>query len=86
MKKKFTNAAEELIKGIPSGIAEDTDFSGNRKSSGGYMRYVEPRSERMNLLLSKSLVKKLAAEAKKRKMSRNGIVNEILESYFSNNK
>lgn len=86
MKKKFTNAAEELIKGIPSGIAEDTDFSGNRKLSGGYMRYVEPRSERMNLLLSKSLVKKLAAEAKKRKMSRNGIVNEILENYFSNNK
>lgn len=48
-----------------------------------YIRYVEPRSERVQVLFSKSLKKKLAAEAKKRKMSMNGLINEILESYFN---
>ena len=48
-----------------------------------YMRYVEARTERVNCLLSKSLVKKLTAEAKSRKMSKNGLINAILESYFA---
>ena len=89
MKKSFSNAAEELITGIPS-VADEGSFTeteaGNEKSNAsagaGYMRYVEPRSERMNLLLSRSLVKKLEAEAKARSMSKNGLVNEILEAYF----
>lgn len=48
-----------------------------------YMRYVEARTERVNCLFSKSLVKKLTAEAKSRKMSKNGLINAILESYFA---
>lgn len=48
-----------------------------------YMRYVEARTERVNCLLSKSLVNKLTAEAKSRKMSKNGLINAILESYFA---
>lgn len=48
-----------------------------------YMRYVEPRTVRTQCLFSKSLVKKINAEAKKRKMSKNGLINSILESYFS---
>ena len=82
MKKDFTNAAEELITGISS--AGETVSKKEEAAEGGYLRYVEPRSERMNLLLSKSLVKKLEAEAKKRKMSKNGLVNDILENYFKN--
>lgn len=85
MKKNFSSAAEELITGIPSG-ADNNEITAENEgtaAASGYLRYVEPRSERMNLLLSKSLVKKLDAEAKKRKMSKNGLVNEILETYFS---
>ena len=85
MKKDFTNAAEELITGIPSGLNDSeavTEKEETAVKKGGYLRYVEPRSERMNLLLSKSLVKKLDAEAKKRRLSKNGLVNEILEKYF----
>ena len=48
-----------------------------------YMRYVEPRTVRTQCLFSKSLVKKINAEAKKRKMSKNGLINSILESYFA---
>ena len=48
-----------------------------------YIRYVEARTERVNCLFSKSLVNKLAAEAKSRKMSKNGLINSILESYFA---
>ena len=85
MKKNFTNAAEELITGIPSAVTDREAVAKKEETAeGGYLRYVEPRSERMNLLLSKSLVKKLEAEAKKRKISKNGLVNEILENYFKN--
>ena len=85
MKKDFSSAAEELITGIPSApdINELSEENKKPSANGGYLRYVEPRSERMNLLLSKSLVKKLEAEAKKRRISKNGLVNEILEKYFS---
>lgn len=85
MKKDFSSAAEELITGIPSApdINELSEENKKPSAKGGYLRYVEPRSERMNLLLSKSLVKKLEAEAKKRRISKNGLVNEILEKYFS---
>lgn len=86
MKKDFTNAAEELITGISTANI-DSEAVMNKEEpvvNVGYLRYVEPRSERMNLLLSKSLVKKLEAEAKKRRMSKNGLVNEILENYFIN--
>ena len=48
-----------------------------------YVRYVEPRSERINILLSKSLLKKITLESKERKMSKNGLINSILENYFS---
>ena len=48
-----------------------------------YVRYVEPRSERMNILLSKSLLKKITLESEKRKISKNGLINSILENYFS---
>lgn len=48
-----------------------------------YMRYVEARTERVNCLFSKSLVKKITTEAKSRKMSKNGLINAILESYFA---
>ena len=88
MKKSFSNAAEELITGIPSATNEGGSFTetenekGNASVGVGYMRYVEPRSERMNLLLSKSLVKKLEVEAKTRGLSKNGLVNEILEEHF----
>lgn len=88
MKKSFSNAAEELITGIPSALDEGGNFSESENekekapAGAGYMRYVEPRSERMNLLLSKSLVKKLESEAKARGLSKNGLVNEILEGYF----
>ncbi len=86
MKKDFTNAAEELITGIPSAVTDKETVTKKEETSEGgrYLRYVEPRSERMNLLLSKSLVKKLEAESKKRRMSKNGLVNEILENYFDN--
>ena len=85
MKKNFTSAAEELIAGIPSAVTDrETADEPKETAKGGYLRYIEPRSERMNLLLSKSLVKKLEAEAKSRRMSKNGLVNEILENYFSN--
>ena len=87
MKKDFSSAAEELISGIPSApeinINEISEENKKPSAKGGYLRYVEPRSQRMNVLLSKSLVKKLEAEAKKRRMSKNGLVNEILEKYFS---
>lgn len=85
MKKNFSSAAEELITGIPSAVPESEAVTGKEETAGGggYLRYVEPRSERMNLLLSKSLVRNLEAEAKKRRMSKNGLVNEILEKYFS---
>ena len=92
MKKDFTNAAEELI----TGIAPQETFSEQTNNTDSinkdiapadrYIRYIEPRSERMNILLSKSLAKKLAAEAKSRKMSKNGLINAILESSFSDNK
>lgn len=86
MKKNFSSAAEELITGIPSvGNDREPDTAPVTKTavSGGHLRYAEPRSERMNLLLSKSLSQKLAAEAKRRKMSKNALVNDILEGYFS---
>lgn len=87
MKKKFTNAAEELIAGIGQ-----TEMPVEKKHESPenevipdnrYVRYVEPRSERMNILLSKSLLKKITLESKERKMSKNGLINSILENYFS---
>ncbi len=85
MKKDFTNAAEELITGIPSAISERESNAEKEEITvkGGYLRYVEPRSERMNLLLSKSLVKKIETESKKRRLSKNGLINEILEKHFA---
>ncbi len=84
MKKSFTNAAEELITGIAPTVFEEVSGEGDVSGSrGGAVRYLEPRSERMQLLLSKSLVKKLEEEAKKQKMSKNRLVNDILERYFS---
>ena len=87
MKKQFTNVAEELIAGIGQ-----TEMPVEKKHESPenevipdnrYVRYVEPRSERMNILLSKSLLKKITLESKERKMSKNGLINSILENYFS---
>lgn len=89
MKKNFTNAAEELITGIAAPEMDSIQHTPNETvtaSQNGYFKYVEPRSERMNILLSKSLLKKLTAEAKKHKMSKNGLINAILESYFSDSE
>ena len=87
MKKQFTSAAEELIAGIGQSempVEEKYESSENEIIlDEHYVRYIEPRSERMNLLLSKSLLKKITLESKKRKMSKNGLVNAILENYFS---
>ena len=85
MKKNFTSAAEELIAGIPSAVTDrETADEPKETAKGGYLRYIEPRSERMNLLLSKSTVKKLQAEAKNRRISNKRQANEILQNYFSN--
>ena len=89
MKKDFTTAAEELITGMavpPKNDIAEKHIASETPPENKYFRYVEPRTERMNLLLSKSLVKKLSAEAKKRKMSKNGLVNAILESYYNDEK
>lgn len=97
MKKEFTTAAEELITGIQTPDAQEPDTTPRTEQEpirakpitaelppkDFYMRYVEARTERVNCLFSKSLVKKLTAEAKSRKMSKNGLINAILESYFA---
>ncbi|MBQ1659844.1 MAG: hypothetical protein II059_08395 [Clostridia bacterium] len=82
MKKNFSNAAEELITGIQS-TGEDNKRSAGAQEIKGYLRYVEPRDQRMHVLLSKSLSDRLSKEAAKRKMSKNGLLNEILENYFA---
>ena len=87
MKKQFTNAAEELIAGIgqpETSIEQKYELPDNETiPDNRYVRYIEPRSERMNILLSKSLLRKITLESQKRKMSKNGLINAILENYFS---
>ena len=49
MKKNFSNAAEELITGIQS-TGEDNKRSAGAQEIKGYLRYVEPRDQRMHVI------------------------------------